>query len=59
MEDTIEITLNDTFREIDNILTRLKEWESDLANPRVKALVITKLEEAQLWSLKLIKDRNF
>lgn len=46
---------NDTQRAIIDIIEDLKAWVSDLADPRVKAIVITKLEEAELWASKLVK----
>ena len=48
--------INDTNRAIGKTIDSLKAWESDLADPRVKSIILTKLEEAQLWSLKLIKE---
>ncbi len=56
MDEKIMASINDTHRGIGEVIGRLKEWESDLCDPRVKAIVLTKLEEAQLWSLKMIKD---
>jgi hypothetical protein len=31
-------------------------WESPLCDGRIKAIILTNLEQAQLWSLKLIKE---
>ena len=47
-------SINDTNRTIARIIESLKAFESPLADKRVQAIIITKLEEAQLWSLKLI-----
>lgn len=54
MGEKIEFAINDTNRAIGNIIEQLKVFESPLCNPRVKAIILTKLEEAQLWSLNLI-----
>ena len=55
MGETKEFEINDTYRALEKLIGDLRAWESTSADPRVKALVITKLEEAQLWSLRLIK----
>ena len=51
---------NDTTRAIDKIIEHLNVWkkDNDRVNPRELALVITKLEEASLWSLKMVKQEN-
>ena len=60
MEEEIVFLKNDTYRSIESTLKHLKEWK-DLnggnhhANPRETALVITKLEEAMMWSLQMVK----
>lgn len=56
MGETVEYAINDTNRAIGEIIRSLKVFESPLCDPRVKALILTKLEEAQLWSLKLIDN---
>ena len=55
MGEDVTYSVNDTNRGIQRVIDDLKDWESPLCDPRVKALIITKLEEAQLWSLKLVK----
>lgn len=48
---------NDTTNSIEKMVKHLNEWKQDnpSANPREVALVITKLEEAALWSLKMVR----
>lgn len=58
MDEEIMVSLNDTFRAISAVIADLRKWESDKCDPRVKALLLTKLEDAQLWALRLLKD-NF
>lgn len=48
-------TVNDTMRSIRKVSDNLKKFESDLADPRIKAMILTKLEEAELLSQRLIK----
>lgn len=47
--------VNDTMRSIRRVSEYLKKWDSDLADPRIKAMILTKLEEAELLSQRLIK----
>lgn len=49
---------NDTTHAIEKIIQHLNKWKIDnsYSNPREVALVITKLEEAAMWSLKMIKN---
>jgi len=49
-------TINDTNRAIGSVISNLTAWESPKCDPRVKALILTKLQEAQLWSLLLGKQ---
>ena len=41
---------------IESLLQRTRSMEDPAFDPRVKALVVTKLEEAALWSLKLLRS---
>lgn len=50
--------VNDTNRAIGRVIDNLRTFDSTSCDSRVKALVLTKLEEAQLWSLKLIKSNE-
>jgi hypothetical protein len=58
MGEEVTFPVNDTNREIGEVLQKLRAFESPLCDPRVKALVLTNLEQAQLWSLKLIKPEE-
>lgn len=55
MGEEVKFPVNDTNRGIQALMDALRAFESPRCDPRVKALILTKLEEAQLWSLKLIK----
>ena len=57
MEEKVTFVKNDTVREIEQRIEYLKKWRegNDSANPREVALVITKLEEAMFWALKMVK----
>jgi len=55
MGEEISLPINDTTRAIGDILKNLKGWDSPLVDERVRAIIATKLQEAQLWSLRLIK----
>lgn len=58
MEEDRTYKLNAVTRSIEALLKDVREL-SEVANmildPRVKAIVITKLEEAALWSHKLLR----
>jgi len=56
MGEEFTAIINDFNRDIGDIIKDLREFESPRVDPRVQAIMITHLEEAQLWSLKLIKD---
>lgn len=56
MGEEIIFQINDTYRAIEKEITNLRNFESTAFDPRIKAMVLTKLEEAQLLSLKLIKQ---
>ncbi len=56
MNEEITYTINDTNRQIGEIINSLKQFESPMCDGRIKALILTNLEQAQLWSLKLIKE---
>lgn len=56
MDEEITFTANDTYRAIGRIIQNLKAFESPICNPRVKAILITQLEESQLRSLTLINE---
>lgn len=47
--------VNDTTRGIEKEHADLLKWDSPLCDKRIKAMILTKLEEAALLSLKLIK----
>ena len=51
---------NDTTRQIDRMIDELNKWKvnNPLVNIRETSLVITKLEEASMWSLKMVKNEN-
>lgn len=55
MGEEITFDVNDINRSIAEIIGHLKDFESPLCDQRVKAIILTNLEQAQLWSLKLIK----
>ncbi|MCP4651157.1 MAG: hypothetical protein GY853_13910 [PVC group bacterium] len=58
MGEEITFPVNDTNRSIDKIIQELKNFNSPNCNIRAKALVLTNLEQAQLWSLKLINQEE-
>lgn len=57
MEETIEFYKNDTVRGIESLIDSIKSWQKNvnMSNPRETALVITKLEEAKMWALQMVK----
>lgn len=55
MGEEIVFRKNDTYREIEKISDDLKKFESPLCDGRVKAMILTKLQEVRLLSLELIK----
>lgn len=56
MGETIELTVNDTSRAIRKAREDLDGFDSPLVDKRIKAMVSTKLQEAFLLSLLLIKE---
>jgi len=56
MGEEVTYPVNDINRDIGKIVDWLENNDQSDFDPRVKAIVKTKLEEAQLWSLKLIKQ---
>lgn len=54
MGEEVTYQVNDTTRMIRAVAEDLKGWESPIADPRIKAMVLTKLQEAELLSLLLI-----
>ena len=50
--------VNDTMRDIRKITDSLREWskDNDYADGRHVAMVLTKLEEAELLSQRIVKD---
>jgi hypothetical protein len=56
MGEEITYPINDTNRQIERIIRDLKAFESPLCDGRIKAIILTNLEQAQLWSLKLVKE---
>lgn len=59
MEEEVVFLKNDTYRLIEGIIEHIKKWQTEggRVNPRETALVITKLEEALFWSMKMV-DRK-
>ena len=57
MEEKIELYLNDTYRALDNKIEHLKKWRinNSHCNQEETYQVILKLEEAKMWSLKMVK----
>jgi hypothetical protein len=57
MEEVVEFYKNDTVRSIERVIAGVKAWRDGggLANPRETALVITKLEEARMWALQMVR----
>ena len=49
---------NDTTRAIQRIMGNLEEWrqDNDRCDQRHVAMVLTKLEEAELLSLRMVKE---
>lgn len=58
MQEEKTYAINDTYRAIKRVSDSLKDWESPLCDPRVKAMILTKLQEARLLSLELIKEND-
>jgi len=56
MGEEIIFQANDTYRAIGKVIKDLRQFESTALDPRIKAIILTKLEEAQLISLKLFKS---
>lgn len=58
MSEEETIVVNDTMRGIRRVAENLKSWseQSDLADGRHVAMVLTKLEEAELLSQRIVKD---
>lgn len=48
--------INDTYRMLEACAENLRSLDSPLCDPRVKAMILTKLQEARLLSLELIKQ---
>ncbi len=58
MGEEVAYVINDTHRAIQRIMDDLNKWAAefpDACDPRIKAIMITHLEEAQLWSLKVVR----
>jgi len=55
MGEEITYSINDTTRAITKVATDLNAFQSPLCDGRVKAMILTKLQEARLLSLELIK----
>ena len=56
MGEDIELPVNDVTREIGRIIRDLKNWKSPKCDETVKNRLISKLQNAQLWSLRLLKE---
>ena len=55
MQEELTMYPNDTTRAIQRVTENLKAFQSPLCDQRIKALILTKLQEAELFSLLLIK----
>lgn len=55
MGEEIKFESNDTYHIIGKVMDSLKSFNSEFVDNRVKAIILTNLEQAQLWALKLIK----
>jgi hypothetical protein len=55
MGEELVFTKNDCYRGIERLAETLRAFESPRCDPRVKAMILTKLQEARLLSLELIK----
>ncbi len=58
MGDEMTIEINDTYRDIGRLAEELAAWESPLCDKRVKRIILERLQEAQLWSLVLVKGHG-
>jgi hypothetical protein len=56
MGQTVTFPVNDINQEIEGVIDTLCALEGVKVDAVVKAIILTKLKEAQLWSLKLIKS---
>ena len=58
MSEEETVVVNDTTRAIRRVAENLKSWseKSDIADGRHVAMVLTKLEEAELLSQRIVKD---
>ncbi|MGI8483727.1 MAG: hypothetical protein ACR2OU_05645 [Thermomicrobiales bacterium] len=56
MNETITYEVNDTSRQIKSVADHLRQWDSPLADQRIKAMILTKLQEAELLSLLLVRN---
>ena len=58
MGEEEKYTVNDTIRSIRRVAANLREWtdHSDLADGRHVAMVLTKLEEAELLAQRIVKE---
>ena len=56
MGEEVTYPVNDTNRAIGKVIEHIDSNTEADYDHRVKAILKTKLEEAQLWSLKLIKQ---
>jgi hypothetical protein len=56
MSEEVTYQVNDTTRSIRAVSQTLRRFESEIADPRIKAMILTKLQEAELLSLLLINE---
>lgn len=58
MREEVVIYPNDTTRAIQRVIEHLEEWrqDNDRCDQRHVAMVLTKLEEAELLSLRMVKE---
>jgi hypothetical protein len=58
MNEEVVFTVNDTTRGIERVMEGVRKWRnaSDLVDERATAIVLTKLEEAAMWSLKMVAE---
>lgn len=56
MNEEEVIVVNDTMRSIRGVAEDLRNWLSPSCDQRIKAMVLTKLEEAELLAQRLVKN---
>jgi len=56
MSEQVTYSVNDTTVALRSVADDLRSWDSPLADPRIKAMILTKLQEAEMLSLLLVKE---